>query len=47
VLEAGEDDLVLLAGMGHERCQTIGKTARESSDHELGSAAHARRSQRI
>ena len=43
VLDAGPDDLVVLAGKGHETTQTAGARTQVSSDQELGRAAHARR----
>jgi UDP-N-acetylmuramoyl-L-alanyl-D-glutamate--2,6-diaminopimelate ligase len=43
VLEAGEDDLVVLAGKGHESAQTAGSRRGASVDGELGRRAHARR----
>jgi UDP-N-acetylmuramoyl-L-alanyl-D-glutamate--2,6-diaminopimelate ligase len=43
VLEAAPDDLVLLAGKGHETSQIIGGSRLSSSDRELGLAAHGRR----
>lgn len=42
VLDAGADDLVILAGKGHELLRTS-TSASPSSDSELGRAAHARR----
>jgi UDP-N-acetylmuramoyl-L-alanyl-D-glutamate--2,6-diaminopimelate ligase len=43
VLGAAEDDVILLAGKGHEQTQTAGGESREVSDQALGRAAHARR----
>ncbi|MDQ2645489.1 MAG: UDP-N-acetylmuramoyl-L-alanyl-D-glutamate--2,6-diaminopimelate ligase, partial [Myxococcota bacterium] len=43
VLGAAEDDVIVLAGKGHEQTQTAGGESREVSDQALGRAAHARR----
>jgi UDP-N-acetylmuramoyl-L-alanyl-D-glutamate--2,6-diaminopimelate ligase len=41
--EAGAEDVVLIAGKGHERDQTIGVSSRPFSDKEVALAALARR----
>lgn len=43
VLEAAEDDVVLVAGKGHETEQTIGEEKRHFSDGEVALAALAKR----
>jgi UDP-N-acetylmuramyl tripeptide synthase len=39
---ATSQDLVLIAGKGHETEQIVGKDRLHSSDHDLARAAHAR-----
>ena len=43
IAEAATDDLVLLAGKGHERTQTIGKQSVPFDDAEIARQAHAAR----
>jgi UDP-N-acetylmuramoyl-L-alanyl-D-glutamate--2,6-diaminopimelate ligase len=43
VLGAAENDVIVLAGKGHEETQTAAGQAHEQSDQVLGRAAHARR----
>jgi UDP-N-acetylmuramoyl-L-alanyl-D-glutamate--2,6-diaminopimelate ligase len=46
VLGAAEDDVIVLAGKGHESTQTADGHADEQSDQALGRAAHAKRARR-
>ena len=46
ILEAADDDVVLIAGKGHETTQTIGKETRHFSVVEVARAAIARREAR-
>ncbi len=43
IVEAAEDDVVLIAGKGHERTQTVGKTSVAFDDAEIARSAHAAR----
>jgi UDP-N-acetylmuramoyl-L-alanyl-D-glutamate--2,6-diaminopimelate ligase len=46
VLGAAENDVIVLAGKGHESTQTAAGQAHEQSDQALGRAAHAKRALR-